>query len=199
MHGGDSCVVYVCVFFFNSFTHSPTSRNISSVLEFLASISNVASWLELIEDTEEYEEIEVPDPEYDKRKEVINKLTLNNPELIKVGGEELWNRIHKLIQSMWIMEEISVEWTKGIICSVFKKGDRKLCLNCRGITLLDVTYKVFSSLIQKMSVEMVEHNIGRYQMEFRRNRSTVENIYIVSQIYEKCFEYRMDLSSIFID
>jgi hypothetical protein len=68
---------------------------------------------------------------------------------------------------MWIMEEISVEWTEGIICPVFKKGERKLCLNCRGITLLNVTYQGFSSLIQKMLAEMVEHNMGQYQMEFR--------------------------------
>jgi hypothetical protein len=56
------------VCFFSSFTHSPTSTNISSVLKFLALTSNVASWLELIEDTEEYEEKEVPAAEYDKRK-----------------------------------------------------------------------------------------------------------------------------------
>jgi hypothetical protein len=64
------------------------------------------------------------------------------------------------------MEEIPVEWTEGIICPLFKKGDRKLCINCRGITLLNVTYKVFSSLIQKKLSEMVECNIGMYQMEF---------------------------------
>jgi hypothetical protein len=87
------------VFLIHSLTHSPTTRNISSVLKFLALTSNVASWLELLED----EEIEVPVPEYDKIKEIMNKLTLNKapqsditPELIQVGGEELWNRMHKL-------------------------------------------------------------------------------------------------------
>jgi hypothetical protein len=38
------------------------------VLKFLALTSNVASWLELIEDTLEYEEMEGPDPEYDEIK-----------------------------------------------------------------------------------------------------------------------------------
>ena len=133
------------------------------VLKLLALASNVASWLELIEDTGEYEDMEVPAHEYDEIKEIISKLTLNKapgsditPELIKVGGEKLWNPIHKLIQSMWIMEEIPVEWTKVIICPLFKKCDRKLCLNCRGITLLNVTCKVFSSLIQEKLSEMVE-------------------------------------------
>lgn len=139
MHGGGSCLAYVCV------------------LKFLVVTWNVASWLELIEDTGEYEEMEVPTPECDEIKEIISRLTLNKasgsdnitPELIKVGGEKLWNWIHKLIQSMWIMEEIPIEWTDGIICPLFKKVDRKLCLKCRGITLLNVTYKVFSSVIQE--------------------------------------------------
>jgi len=156
----------------------------------------------------EYEETEVPAREYDEIKEVINKVTLNRapgsdniiPELIRLGGENLRNRIHKLIQSMWIMEEISCEWTEGIICPLFEKGDRKLCLNCRGITLLNVTYKAFSSLIHKKLSEMVEHHIGKYKMEFRPNRSTTENTHIVRQrVYKKCFEYQIDLSNIFID
>jgi hypothetical protein len=101
---------------------------------------------------------------------------------------------------VWIFEEIRFEWTEGVICPLFKKGDRKLCLNCRCITLLNVTYKVFSSLIQKKLSEMVEHNIGKYEMEFRPNRSTTKNIHIVRRrVYEKCFEYQIDLSNIFID
>jgi hypothetical protein len=60
---------------------------------------------------------------------------------------------------MRIIEEISVERTEGMIGPVFKKEDRKLCLNCGGITLLNVTYELFSFLIQKVLAEMVEHNM----------------------------------------
>jgi hypothetical protein len=35
-------------------------------------------------------------------------------------------------------------------------------------------------------------------MEFTPNRSTTENIRIVRQIYEKCFEYQINWSNIFI-
>jgi hypothetical protein len=42
------------------------------------------------------------------------------------------------------------------------------------------------------------NNISKYQMEFRPNRSTMENIHVIRQIYEKCFEYQIDLSNIFI-
>lgn len=48
---------------------------------------------------------------------------------------------------------------------------------------------------------MVEHNIGEYQIGLRPNRSTTDNIHIVRQIYEKPYEYQIDLglSNIFIE
>jgi hypothetical protein len=32
-----------------------------------------------------------------------------------------------------------------------------------------------------------------------RNRSTIDNIFLVRQIFEKCYEYNMELHNIFID
>jgi hypothetical protein len=45
---------------------------------------------------------------------------------------------------MWINEEIPKEWVQGIIFPLHKKGDQLECANYRGITLFNVTYKVFS-------------------------------------------------------
>jgi len=36
-------------------------------------------------------------------------------------------------------------------------------------------------------------------MGFRANSSTIDNIFIVRQIYEKCYKYKIDLHNIFMD
>jgi hypothetical protein len=36
-------------------------------------------------------------------------------------------------------------------------------------------------------------------MGFRPNRSTIDNIFMISQIYEKCHEYNIELHNVFVD
>jgi hypothetical protein len=43
-------------------------------------------------------------------------------------------------------ETLPTEWTEGIICTIYKKGDR-ICSNYRPISLLNVAYKMFTILI----------------------------------------------------
>ena len=100
-------------------------------------------------------------------------------------------RIYKLILKILNNEQIPEERTEGIICSIFKKGDQRLCNNYRPITLLDVMYKIFAILLHNRIYTVVEHKIGEYQMGFRPNRSTIDNIFVIRQIYEKFHEYRV--------
>ena len=70
-------------------------------------------------------------------------------ELIKYGGRKLWNRIHQLIQTVRKTEHMPQEWNTAIICSIYKKGDKLECRNYRGISLLNVTYKLFTNLLAR--------------------------------------------------
>lgn len=84
------------------------------------------------------------------------------------------------------MEKTAKEWTEGMICPVVKIRRQKICADCTGIALLNVTFKVLPSLTQKR-LEMVEHNVHEYQMGFRPSRLTMENIHTIRQTYEKCY------------
>ena len=74
-----------------------------------------------------------------------------------------------------------------------------ICSNYRPITLLNVTYKIFTVLINNRLSSIVENELEKCQMVFRSNRSTIDNIFIVRQITEKCHEFNIELHSVFID
>jgi len=59
-------------------------------------------------------------------------------ELIKYGGRTLKQRIYRLITMTWKKEQLPSQWNEGIICPVYKRGDRLDCKNYRPITLLKV-------------------------------------------------------------
>jgi len=45
----------------------------------------------------------------------------------------------------------------------------------------------------------VESKLEDCQMGFRPNRSTIDNLFIVRQIIEKCHEFNKELHDVFID
>jgi sorting nexin-29 len=96
-------------------------------------------------------------------------------ELIKYGGEVIIDAKYKLITVIWITDEITQSWSTGIICPILKREDKLECGNYRGITLLNVVYKILSNVIsRRLKMETVKI-IGEYQCGFRPNRSTFNN------------------------
>jgi hypothetical protein len=66
-------------------------------------------------------------------------------ELIKNGDMKLWEEIYKLVQTIWISEKMPEDWNISVICPICKKGDKLQCTNYRGISLLNICYKCFTS------------------------------------------------------
>ena len=103
--------------------------------------------------------------------EVISKMKNGKApgidNIIKNGGPELLQRIFDLLLQIWDQERMPEEWEIGIICPIFKKGDRRECSNYRGITLLNITHKMFTCLIYNRLVKYSELSLGKYQAGFR--------------------------------
>jgi hypothetical protein len=68
-------------------------------------------------------------------------------ELIQAEGKMLLSAIHKLVNSIWIMEELLDQREESIIVPVHKKGDKIDCNNYRGISLLSISYKILSDIL----------------------------------------------------
>ena len=46
---------------------------------------------------------------------------------------------------------------------------------------------------------LVSYIVSVYQTGFQPNRSTVDNIFILHQMYEKCYEHNIELHNTFIE
>lgn len=90
------------------------------------------------------------------------------------------------------------EWQTSIICPIHKK-DKLICNNYRGISLLSTTYKVFTSILRDRLDQYTQEIIGEYQAGFRRGRSTLDPLFTVRQVQEKCWEYNIDIYQLFVD
>ncbi|PSN43351.1 hypothetical protein C0J52_15555 [Blattella germanica] len=152
-------------------------------------------------------EIDVSIPTIEEVELAIKKLKNNKApgidliqsELVKHAGKEFVKHFHKLITSIWETETIPDDWNVGIICPIHKKGDTMVCSNYRGISLLPIAYKVFSNILFSRLAPYVENVVGDYQCGFRQGRSTVDQIFTIRQILEKCKEFGIDTHHLFID
>ena len=121
-------------------------------------------------------------------------------ELIKSAGGKMEQKIYNLIRKIWEDEQMPMDWEEGIIYPIYSiQKVRSVCSNYRGITLLNVTYKIFTSLLYDRLQKIAERKIGDYQVRFRTNRSTVDHIHTSRQIMEKSHEYNIELNELFID
>jgi hypothetical protein len=68
-------------------------------------------------------------------------------ELIKNASRELKMRLYVLICKIWRDEKTPDNFKVGLTVPLFKKGDKMKCENYQGIMLLNVTYKILSSII----------------------------------------------------
>lgn len=150
---------------------------------------------------------DVQPPEKGEIEEIIRKMKNNKSpgtdtitaEMLKNGGDTLVRASHELIQQVWNEETMPEEWKQGLIIPIYKKGDRRDCKNYRGITLLNVIYKIFSILIYNRLVVYGEREVSEYQCGFRTGRSTMDNIFMLRQIFEKCTEYGIEIHCAFVD
>ena len=120
-------------------------------------------------------------------------------ELFKYGGEKLAKALHWVISKIWDEEKLPEEWMDGVICPIYKKGDKLDCCNYRGITLINAAYKVLSQILCRQLSPHAKRFVGPYQAGFTGARATTDQIFCLRQILEKCREHNMPTHHIFID
>ena len=64
---------------------------------------------------------------------------------------------------------------------------------------LNIAHKILATAINNRLKTYAEDLLSQEQNGFRRNRSTTDNIFIMRQILEKCYEYNIEMYVLFIE
>ena len=83
--------------------------------------------------------------------------------------------------------------------TIFKKGDKSVCGNYRGISLLSIAGKILARILLNRLLPLTEDILSESQCGFRPSRGTTNMIFAAWLIQEKCREQRQGLFMAFID
>ena len=120
-------------------------------------------------------------------------------EELRAGGDILLKALST--RFTWYLEkgEIPVAWKRSRTVLIPKKGNLEDIRNYRPICLLSHMYKVFMRVIFNRIESVLEENTRREQAGFRKRYSTSDHIFALSQLIERCREYRVPLCLLFVD
>ena len=122
-------------------------------------------------------------------------------ELLKYGGDATLHQLFDFIQTCWQTGHVPQQFKDGKIIFIYKKkGDKAVCGNSRGITLLSHGGKALARvMLSRLINNIAERVLPESQCGFRRERSTVDMIFVARQLQEKCREQHKDLYAAFVD
>nr|VZI43233.1 unnamed protein product [Spirometra erinaceieuropaei] len=122
-------------------------------------------------------------------------------EVYKHGGPQLIDHLTALFQEMRRQGEVPQDFKDATIVHLYKrKGNRQVCDNYRGISLLKIVGKIFARiLLNRLNNHLEQGLLPESQCGFRRHRVTMDMIFAARQLQEKCQEMRTHLYSTFVD
>ncbi|TWW68222.1 hypothetical protein D4764_19G0000200 [Takifugu flavidus] len=122
-----------------------------------------------------------------------------------ISGAEVAEVVKKLLGGKAPgVDEIRPEFLRaldvtGVVVPLFKKGDRRVCSNYRGITLLSLPGKVYSGVLERRVRRKVEPRIQEEQCGFRPGRGTVDQLYTLSKVFKGAWEFAQPVHMCFVD
>ena len=120
-------------------------------------------------------------------------------EVYKACTTVLLDPLHNLFISIWESETFPTDWSTSLLLPFPKKGDRTLCENYRGISLLNVATKIFAVvLLNRFALERNTRTRPN-QGGFRPGRGCVDQIFTLRRILEHRFKFQQSTAACFID
>ncbi|KAK7916392.1 hypothetical protein WMY93_012153 [Mugilogobius chulae] len=121
------------------------------------------------------------------------------PEYLKSLDVVGLSWLTRLCNIAWQTGTVLLDWQTGVVVPLFKKGDRRVCSNYRGITLLSLPGKVYSRILERRIRPMVEPRIQEEQCGFRPGRGTLDQLYTLHRVLEGSWEFAQPVHMCFVD
>ena len=117
------------------------------------------------------------------------------PEVYKYGGQKLVRKLHGLFLQIWRAGKVPQGIKDASIQHLYKnKGNRNVCDNHRGISLLSIASKILARLILNRIIKHVIDDIyPESQCGFRGGRGTIDMIFSLRQVADKVRETNQEL------
>ncbi|TWW73592.1 R2DM Retrovirus-related Pol polyprotein from type II retrotransposable element [Takifugu flavidus] len=134
--------------------------------------------------------------------DLLNPTNTPSSEEVGPGDLEMGSRLSwltRLCNIAWTSGAVPLDWQTGVVVPLFKKGDRRVCSNYRGITLLSLPGKVYSGVLERRVRRIVEPRIQEEQCGFRPGRGTVDQLYTLSRVFEGAWEFAQPVHMCFVD
>ena len=118
--------------------------------------------------------------------------------MLQTGSKNILHAVYDFNFISWSGKPDSID---GICVSQYKgKGEKSICDHYRGITLLESLGKVLARLLlNRLTEDIYPDIILKSQNGFRSGRGTVDMIFSVRQIQEKCIEQQRPLHQVSVD
>jgi len=99
------------------------------------------------------------------------------------------------------LEKVPDDWVKGLIVPVHKDRDKTVPDNYRGITLLSVVGKVYTAVLNARITKWSEtkNKLADEQAGFRKDRSTIDHLFVLTEVIRSRREKRKDTFCAFLD
>ena len=148
------------------------------------------------------------DPTFEELNQAIRDLSTGKAtgtdaipaELLKENKNFLLPYLHHLLIACWHQGYVPKDMRNANIITLYKnKGDKGDCNNYRGISLLSIVGKAFARVLLRRLQILAERILPETQCGFRSNRSTIDMIFSLRQLQEKCREQQKPLLIAFVD
>nr|VZI35050.1 unnamed protein product [Spirometra erinaceieuropaei] len=122
-------------------------------------------------------------------------------DVYKHGGPQLMDHLTAHFQETFRQGEVPQDFKDATIVHPCKrKGNRQICDNHRGISLLNIAGKIFSCiLLNRLKNHLEQGLLPESQCGFRQRRGTTDMIFAARQLQDKCQEMRTHLYSTFVN